>query len=70
MEWAACRCFVCGANANANPRKQVGLWLLLHLAVVEKDHARVSVVLLLHLVLGVDALPLDLRTVQGHVTNQ
>lgn len=37
----------------------------LHLAVVENDHARVSVVLLLHLVLRVDALPLDLGAVWG-----
>lgn len=32
-----------------------------HLTVVENDHAGVSVVLLLHLVLRVDALPLNLR---------
>lgn len=43
--------------------------MLLHLAVVENDHPRVPVVLLLHLVLGVDALPLDLGTVQGHLAN-
>lgn len=36
--------------------------MLLHLTVVENDHAGVSVVLLLHLVFGVDALPLDLGT--------
>lgn len=34
--------------------------VLLHLTVVENDHARVSVILLLHLVFRVDALPLNL----------
>lgn len=34
--------------------------MLLHLTVVEDDHTGVSVVLLLHLVFGIDALPLDL----------
>lgn len=36
--------------------------MLLHLTVVENDHTGVSVVLLLHLVFGIDALPLDLGT--------
>lgn len=33
---------------------------LSHLTVVENDHSRVPVILLLHLVFGVDALPLNL----------
>lgn len=34
--------------------------MLLHLTVVENDNTRVSVILLLHLVFRVDALPLNL----------
>lgn len=34
--------------------------VLLHLTVVEKDNTRVFVILLLHLVFRVDALPLNL----------
>lgn len=34
--------------------------VVLHLTVVESDHTRISVILLLHLVFRVDALPLNL----------
>lgn len=59
-----------GENPSIMSDEGITVWIrsaeedaaLLHLTVVENDHTGVSVVLLLHLVFGIDALPLDLRT--------
>lgn len=55
----------CETQVQKGCRKYQNI-VLLHLTVVENDHTRISVILLLHLVFRVDALPLNLSK-QAHL---